>query len=138
MTQKLLMALLAGAALLASAPVFAHDDEDEDDDDWKEHRREHHRYRYYERPPIVIYRDRSPARPPEPTPKRPENFPKESPADRAAAKERQRGILEKELAAEQALLDDARKEPGDGTKDSVEGHQRNIEALKRELRNLNR
>src|SRR6267142_3428184 len=37
-------------------------------------------------------------------------FPKESPSDRASAKERQRDILEKELATEQDLLAKARKD----------------------------
>src|SRR4249920_2370914 len=37
-------------------------------------------------------------------------FPKESPADRASARERQREILEKELATEQAALAKARQD----------------------------
>lgn len=143
MLQKFFMAVLAGAALLAAAPVVSHDDDD--DDDWKERRR----YYHYERPPIVIYRD--PPAPPrgyrdrpaapspqEPAVKTPRSFPRESPADRAAAKERQRDILQKELAAEQALLDSARRERAEPSKDSIETHERNIEALKRELSNLNR
>jgi len=85
-------------------------------------------------------------------------FPKESPADRANAKGRQRDILEKELASEQQLLAKAQKDLADQEairtgdernyarvlerlqpyKDSVETHQKNIEALRRELSNLNR
>ena len=85
-------------------------------------------------------------------------FPKENQAARAAAKTRQRDILEKELAAEQELLAKAKKElaaqeavrSGDERnyarvlerlqkyKDNVEVHEKNVEALKRELANLNR
>jgi len=85
-------------------------------------------------------------------------FPKESATDRANAKGRQREILEKELASEQQLLAKTQKElaeqesirTGDERnyarvlerlqpfKDSVETHQKNIEALKRELSNLYR
>jgi len=85
-------------------------------------------------------------------------FPRESPADRAMAKGRQREILEKELATEQQLLSKARKDlaeqeavrTGDERnyarvlerlqpfKDNVETHEKNIEALRRELSNLNR
>src|SRR3954465_580238 len=42
-----------------------------------------------------------------------DGFPKESPATQASAKERQREILEKELAAEQELLAKARQELAD-------------------------
>jgi hypothetical protein len=83
-------------------------------------------------------------------------FPKESPADRATAKVRQREILEKELAQEQAALVKAREELAaqeqvrmgnernyarveerlQPFKDSVETHEKNIEALRRELANL--
>lgn len=156
--RKLFMAVIAGVALVMAPPVLAHEEDEEDD--WREYRRDYerkkrrHRDRYvphfhYERPPIVIYRD-PPGLPPryrdrsamppakEPSVKSPKGFPKESPADRAAAKERQRDILQKELAAEQALLDSARRELAEPSKDSVEAHERNIEALKRELSNLNR
>ena len=87
---------------------------------------------------------------------RPNEFPKESPGDRAKAQSRQREILENELAQEQASLAKARQElaaqesvrSGDERnyarveerlrpfKDSVETHEKNIEALKRELSNL--
>jgi len=86
------------------------------------------------------------------------DFPKETPAERASARERQREILEKELATEQAALGKARQQlaeqeqirSGDERnyarvlerlqpyKDSIETHEKNIEALKRELANLYR
>lgn len=88
----------------------------------------------------------------------PSAFPKESAADRADAKERQREILEKELATEEQLLARARAELaaqesvrfGDERnfarvlerlqpyKDSIQTHEKNIEALRRELANLYR
>ena|ERR1051326_1033593 len=63
------------------------------------------------------------------------SFPKETPADRASAKGRQRDILEKELSAEQEALAKAHQglQP---YKDNVETHEKNIEALRRELSNL--
>ncbi|MGH8691421.1 MAG: DUF4124 domain-containing protein [Burkholderiales bacterium] len=89
---------------------------------------------------------------------RPGNFPRESSAERASAKGRQREILRKELAteeqalsrAQQALAEQEAVRGGDERnyarvlerlqpyKDSVETHQKNIEALKREIANLNR
>ena len=98
--------------------------------------------------------------PPPPLPKNgarsPSNFPKETAAERATAKGRQREILEKELASEQQLLATAREElaaqeqvrSGDERnyarvlerlqpyKDNVDLHEKNIEALRRELGNL--
>ena len=88
----------------------------------------------------------------------PGSFPKESASDRANAKGRQREILEKELVTEQQLLAKAQKDLTDQEairtgdernyarvlerlqpyKDSVETHQKNIEALRRELTNLSR
>ena len=85
-------------------------------------------------------------------------FPKESPADRASARDRQRDVLEKELASEQAALAKAKEElaaqeavrSGEERnyarvqerlqpyKDSIETHEKNIEALRRELNNLYR
>jgi len=84
-----------------------------------------------------------------------EGFPKESPSTRAAAKERQRDILEKELAEEQQKLAEARQELAEAenlrtsdartdsyskvqerlqkSRDNVDLHQKNIEALRREL-----
>ena len=85
----------------------------------------------------------------------PPAFPKESPTERATAKGRQREILEQELATEQKLLADAKQKlaeqqaqrSGDERnyakvlerlqpyKDSVETHEKNVEALRRELGN---
>jgi len=93
-----------------------------------------------------------------PAARSPSSFPKESPSERASAKGRQRDILEKELATEQQLLTKARQalaeqeqvRMGDERnyarvlerlqpyKDSVQTHEKNIEALKRELANQNR
>jgi len=91
-------------------------------------------------------------------PPRPANFPRESAADRASAKDRQRAILEQELASEQAHLEKAKQalaeqesvREGDERnyarvlerlqpfKDRVETHEKNVEALKRELVNSSR
>lgn len=88
----------------------------------------------------------------------PRSFPKESAQARETAKERQRGILEKELLAEQELLEKAKQALAEQEavrtgneknyarvlerlqpyKDNVELHTKNIEALRRELANLNR
>jgi hypothetical protein len=84
-----------------------------------------------------------------------EGFPKESAATRATARERQREILEKELVDEQQKLSQARQELveqqnvriGDERnfsksqdperlqkyRDNVDLHEKNIEALRREL-----
>ena len=103
-----------------------------------------------------------PTPPPPPTAStrsaRPGEFPKESASERMSARERQRDILEKELATEQAALGKAKEElaaqeavrSGDERnyarvlerlqpyKDSVETHEKNVEALRRELNNLYR
>jgi hypothetical protein len=88
----------------------------------------------------------------------PSSFPKESASDRANAKGRQREILERELAAEQLDLEKAKQalaeqetvRSGDERnyarvierlqpfKDRIETHEKNVEALKRELANLSR
>lgn len=93
-----------------------------------------------------------------PAPPAKKAFPKESVSERASAKGRQREILEKELASEEQLLARAQQDlaaqeavrTGDERnyarvlerlqpfKDSVETHQKNIEALRRELANLSR
>lgn len=87
-----------------------------------------------------------------------QNFPKESSSDRMAAKDKQRATLERELQQEEALLADAKRKlseqeqirTGDEKnyarveerlqpyKDAVEVHNKNIEALKRELANVYR
>ena len=83
-------------------------------------------------------------------------FPKETPDQIATAKGRQREILEKELAVEQTALTNARQDLAQQEsvrqgneqnyarveerlrpfKDNIETHQKNIEALQRELSNL--
>lgn len=88
----------------------------------------------------------------------PRAFPKESAAERSSAKGRQREILERELAAEQADLTKAKQalaeqeavRSGDERnyakmlerlqpfKDRVETHEKNVEALRRELANVDR
>ena len=98
----------------------------------------------------VVPAPKSDTRPP------PRKFPKESSADRASAKERQHEILEKELAREEGLLKKAQQdleaqqavrygnernyarvlERLQPYKDNVDLHQKNVEALKRELANL--
>src|SRR5689334_10392206 len=87
--------------------------------------------------------------------KRPNGFPRESAADRANAKGKQQEILQQELASEEANLAKAKEElaeqesvrNGDERnyarvlerlqpfKDRVETHEKNVEALKRELAN---
>jgi len=89
---------------------------------------------------------------------RPQNFPRESSAERAAGKGRQRAILEKELASEETALTQARQalaeqeaiRTGDERnyarveerlkpfKETVDTHQKNIDALKREIANQGR
>ena len=100
----------------------------------------------------------APAPAPVPKPQARPGFPRESSTDRANAKGRQREILEKELAAEevdlararQALIEQESVRGGDERnyarvlerlqpyRDRVETHEKNIEALRRELSNLDR
>lgn len=88
----------------------------------------------------------------------PTSFPKEDASARAAAKERQREILERELSQEQKLLEQAQKDLAaqeavrygneqnyarvlerlQPYKENVERHQKNVESLQRELANLYR
>lgn len=97
----------------------------------------------------------SPAQKPARPASSPSNFPRESSAERAAGKGRQREILQQELASEEAALSKARQalaeqesvRSGDERnyarveerlkpfKESVESHQKNIEALRREIAN---
>jgi len=83
-------------------------------------------------------------------------FPRETPAQAQIAKGRQREILEKELATEQMALARARQDLAEQQavrtsneqnyarveerlrpfKDNIETHEKNIEALRRELSNL--
>ncbi|HTQ77517.1 MAG TPA: DUF4124 domain-containing protein [Burkholderiales bacterium] len=100
----------------------------------------------------------APAAAEKPKARSPANFPKESFAERSAARDKQRETLERELQQEQSMLADARGKlaeqeavrSGDEKnyarvlerlrpyKDAVEVHEKNIEALKRELANLAR
>lgn len=93
-----------------------------------------------------------------PAAKSPAGFPRESASDRANSKAKQRETLEQELRQEESMLADARKKlseqeairSGDEKnyarvlerlrpyKDTVEVHEKNVEALKRELGNLSR
>ena len=95
---------------------------------------------------------------PKPAARAPRRVSNGTPAERASAKGRQRDLLEKELATEmqdlakarQALAEQEAVRSGDERnyarvlerlqpyKDRVETHEKNIEALKRELANLNR
>jgi hypothetical protein len=72
-------------------------------------------------------------------------FPRETPDQAANAKGIQRQVLEKELTTEQAALAKARQDLAEQPpveervrpiKDSIETHEKNIEALRRELGNL--
>ena len=92
----------------------------------------------------------------QPQARKPQNFPRESPTQSASARERQREILERELAAETKALDQARQALAEQEsvrtgeernyarvqerlqpfKDMVENHEKNIRALQRELANL--
>jgi hypothetical protein len=83
-------------------------------------------------------------------------FPRESPDARASAKDRQRDILERELATEQSLLAEAKKalaaqeavRTGDERnyarveerlkpyQEKVDLHEKNVQALQRELGNV--
>jgi chromosome segregation ATPase len=83
-------------------------------------------------------------------------FPRETPAQAATAKGRQREILQKELTSEQTALTKAKQELSEQEqvrtgneqnyarveerlrpfKDNIETHEKNIDALRRELSNL--
>lgn len=100
----------------------------------------------------------APAQAAKPSAKSPASFPKESVSDRLSARAKQRDTIEKELNQEQSMLSDARKKLSDQEairsgdeknyarvlerlkpyQDTVEVHQKNVEALKRELNNLSR
>ena len=93
---------------------------------------------------------------PQTTSRAPSSFPRETPGQSQGARERQREILERELAAEQKALNQARQalaeqetvRSGDERnyarvldrlqpyKEAIENHEKNIQALQRELANL--
>jgi hypothetical protein len=93
-----------------------------------------------------------------PAAKAPAGFPKESASDRVASKAKQKETIERELGQEQSMLADARKKLAEQEavrsgnesnyakvlerlkpyQDTVEVHEKNVEALKRELTNLSR
>lgn len=153
MLAKVCTAVIAAAIVLTSTPAWTGDDDDDHDREKQRHRRHgkhaarevHHHHHYYFLPPGTVI-GRYGARPtptlpdraltaPESGPGSPGGFPKESLAERASAKERQRDILEKELAVEEELLAQARRR---SLPDNAELHERNIAALRRELDQVNR
>ena len=91
-----------------------------------------------------------------PSARTPQGFPRESPRESVSARERQREILEGELASEREALSRARhalaeqeavrtgeernyarvQERLQPFKDTIENHEKNIQALQRELGNL--
>lgn len=93
---------------------------------------------------------------PQATSRAPSAFPRETPGQSQNARERQREVLERELAAEQNALNQARQalaeqetvRSGDERnyarvldrlqpyKETIENHEKNIQALQRELANL--
>ena len=99
-----------------------------------------------------------PAQAAKPGAKSPPGFPKESASDRVASRAKQRDTIEKELSQEESMLADARKKLADQEairsgnesnyarvlerlkpfQDTVEVHEKNVDALKRELTNLSR
>lgn len=153
----MLRALILGILLIAAAPARAQVTEifkcKSADGHWTytNDRREAERQKCE-----VVTRQINVAPAPKPSRAAPGGFPKESPADRATASARQRDILEKELAQEQAALAKAKADLAEQEsvrsgnernyarveerlqpfKDSVETHEKNIEALRRELSNL--
>ena len=94
--------------------------------------------------------------PSRPAATRPPGFPRETASTTASARERQRQVLERELAAEQQALKQAQQtlaeqeavRSGDERnyarvlerlqpyKDTIQNHEKNIQALQRELGNL--
>ena len=93
-----------------------------------------------------------------PVAKSPAGFPKESASDRVTSKAKQKDTIAKELTQEESMLADARKKLAEQEavrggsesnyakvlerlkpyQDTVEVHEKNVEALKRELNNLSR
>lgn len=104
--------------------------------------------------PVASQINVAPSRPP--TAGRTPSFPRETPQASASARERQRQVLENELAAEQLALKQAQQALAEQEavrfgdernyarvlerlqpyKDTVQNHEKNIQALQRELANL--
>lgn len=162
---------LGAAAMLAGNFASAHEGDGWEERWEREHekkgkgksRRKHHDdghyvFYYVPRQPVAPASVPECARPlpqaPQASAKKADAFPKESRRERALAGERQREILEKELATEQGLLELARRELGDQRaridrdagdasalgpyRENVELHERNVAALRRELGHLKR
>jgi len=92
----------------------------------------------------------------QPQARTPQGFPRETPRQSQSARERQREILERELAAEQQALSQARQALAEQEavrtgeernyarvqerlqpfKDTIQSHQKNVQALQRERANL--
>lgn len=135
------------ASVFLVAPVSAHADDDDDDDD----RRRGHHYRkkldretdytlYCQCPAsssraLEPFTSAAPALTRKPPARIPEGFPKETPDERASAKQRQVELLEKELMHEQELL---AKATAAQAHDDVQLHRRNVAAIRRELGHLYR
>jgi len=116
------------AAMLASASARADDDDERHYRKAKSHREVHHHHHYYHGcPPPPA------AQAPQPPLAQAPGFPRESASERGTARQRQRDILLRELATEEQLLERAGREAA--APETVEQHQRNIDALRRELGN---
>ena len=117
--------LVLSIALWASASARADDDDEHHYRKGKRHREVHHHHHHYQGcpPPTARGREQRLAEAP--------RFPRESAGEGASARERQREILLKELATEEQLLERARRQPAH--REAIEQHQRNVDALRREL-----
>ena len=137
--------ILASAILLAPASLYADDDDDDDDQKRSRHYRKkagrEADYSLYCHCPPPASAAVEPAPPPvspasrKPLARSPDNFPKETPTERASAKERQVELLEKELAEEHQLLSKATEAQAH---EDIELHRKNIAAIRRELGHLYR
>lgn len=130
------------ACTLALPPVALYADDDDDDD---RKRSRHHRKKVWHDADYVLYcpcpapsapavKDApAPMPPAKSSARRPDDFPTETPTERASARERQLDLLEKELEEERRLL--ARANAANA-QDDIQMHQRNIVAIRRELARL--
>ncbi len=131
MNMKKIVLLAATTALAVSTLARADDDDDEHRyRKGKRLREVHHHHHYYHGcpPPAAQAGEQRLVEAP--------RFPRESASEGTSARSRQRQILLHELATEERLLERARREPAE--RDAIEQHQRNIEALRRELGNAAR